>query len=167
MNLPTLISLSRGFLCLFFLSDSVGLRTLAIVLAALTDFLDGYLARRLQQTTPLATRLDPLMDKLFVGAALAVLWWEERLVLWQVAIFLLRDISLLFFALYLVLANRYHTWHIRSFLTGKLMTSLQFVALVLLAQVQPVPAFLWTLLVLCGTTCFFELVWLSRRPRKV
>ena len=42
-------------------------------LAALTDWLDGYLARRLNQTTPFGAFLDPVADKLIVGAALLMI----------------------------------------------------------------------------------------------
>ncbi len=43
------------------------------VLAALTDWLDGYLARRLQQTSPFGAFLDPVADKLMIVAALIML----------------------------------------------------------------------------------------------
>ena len=46
---------------------------LLFALAAVTDWLDGYLARRLQQTSPFGAFLDPVADKLMVAAALVLL----------------------------------------------------------------------------------------------
>ncbi len=163
MNIPTLISLARGFLALLFFSASPYLRVVAVVLAALSDYLDGFLARRLKQVTRLGTLIDPITDKLFVALALTVFWWEERLLMWQVVVFLLRDISLLLFVSYLLLKGCYESWQIRSFFSGKIMTSLQFAALVLLAMGEQVPMLLWGLLALFGATSFFELMWLSRK----
>ncbi|WP_414830811.1 CDP-diacylglycerol--glycerol-3-phosphate 3-phosphatidyltransferase [Alteromonas sp. H39] len=42
-------------------------------LAAITDWFDGYLARRLKQSTPFGAFLDPVADKLIVGAALLMI----------------------------------------------------------------------------------------------
>ncbi|AMN47045.1 CDP-diacylglycerol--glycerol-3-phosphate 3-phosphatidyltransferase [Steroidobacter denitrificans] len=46
---------------------------IAFILAALTDWLDGYLARRLGQTSRLGAFLDPVADKLMVAVALVLL----------------------------------------------------------------------------------------------
>lgn len=47
--------------------------------AAVTDWLDGYLARRMQLISPLGRMLDPIADKLLVGALLIVLAWDGSL----------------------------------------------------------------------------------------
>lgn len=54
------------------------LATIVFVLAAITDLLDGYLARRLNQTSNFGAFLDPVADKLMVVAALVVLVDFER-----------------------------------------------------------------------------------------
>jgi CDP-diacylglycerol---glycerol-3-phosphate 3-phosphatidyltransferase len=48
------------------------------VLAALTDWLDGYLARRLDQSSPFGAFLDPVADKLMVASALVLLTADPR-----------------------------------------------------------------------------------------
>jgi CDP-diacylglycerol--glycerol-3-phosphate 3-phosphatidyltransferase len=80
MNLPNLLTLSRIFLIPIFVvvyiipgSQTYLLAALLFGLAAFTDWLDGYLARRLNQATPFGAFLDPVADKLIVVAALSVL----------------------------------------------------------------------------------------------
>ena len=63
------------FILLFYLPLSWGRAACAVVflVAALTDWVDGYLARRLGQTSPFGAFLDPVADKLIVAAALVLL----------------------------------------------------------------------------------------------
>ncbi|WP_035607895.1 CDP-diacylglycerol--glycerol-3-phosphate 3-phosphatidyltransferase [Haloferula sp. BvORR071] len=76
MNLPNAITVSRLFLTAVFVA-AVGFRTttgftIALItfsVAAATDWLDGYLARKLGMVTPLGKLLDPLADKILVCAA--------------------------------------------------------------------------------------------------
>ena len=79
-NLPNLLSLFRigvipVLVALFYLDSAVG-RWLACGLfsiAAITDFLDGYIARITRQQSVLGRFLDPVADKLLVSAALLMM----------------------------------------------------------------------------------------------
>ena len=52
--------------------------TTVFAVAAITDWLDGYLARRLNQMSAFGAFLDPVADKLMIAAALIVLVWLQR-----------------------------------------------------------------------------------------
>lgn len=62
--------------------------------AAITDLIDGYLARKLHLESTLGAFLDPLADKLLVTAALVMLIPLGRVPAWMVAVFLLREITI-------------------------------------------------------------------------
>ncbi len=79
-NVPHVLTLLRiilipVFVVLFYLPISWARLACALVfgLAALTDLVDGYLARRLGQTSSLGAFLDPVADKLMVAVALVLL----------------------------------------------------------------------------------------------
>lgn len=80
MNIPNLLTLARIIfipllVVLFYLpfAWSMPLAAGLFGLAAATDWLDGYLARRWDQATPFGAFLDPVADKLMVAVALALL----------------------------------------------------------------------------------------------
>lgn len=88
MNIPNLLTVLRVLLIpiiilLFYIPFKWSYLAASAVftIAALTDWLDGYLARRLQQSTPFGAFLDPVADKLMVAVAL-VLLVEEHANLW-------------------------------------------------------------------------------------
>ena len=88
MNLPNLLTLSRivmipVFVVVFFLPVgwSYVVSAAIFALAGITDWLDGYLARKLNQSTPFGAFLDPVADKLMVAVALAVLIQEYAMLL--------------------------------------------------------------------------------------
>jgi len=101
MTLPTWITLSRLLgvpLILYSLYlNTVEARWLSLgifLTAAGTDWLDGYLARRLNQITDLGKFLDPLVDKLLVLAPLLVLIELGEVPAWGVFLILLRELAI-------------------------------------------------------------------------
>src|SRR5690606_7049774 len=66
-------------------------RLVVLVLAALTDFSDGWVARRLGASR-IGAVVDPVADKLFMAAAFGVLLFSGRLEWYEVALALTRDI---------------------------------------------------------------------------
>lgn len=100
MNLPNKLTLARIVLVPVFmliawlrLPYADYLATSVFVLAALTDTLDGYLARRRREVTPFGKLLDPLADKLLVSAALLVLVEGGRLGAWVAMIIIGREFA--------------------------------------------------------------------------
>jgi len=67
---------------------------LFFVAAAITDLLDGYLARKLHMESTIGAFLDPLADKLLVMAAMVMLIPLGRIPAWMVVIFLAREITI-------------------------------------------------------------------------
>ena len=96
MNLPNLLSLLRIFMVAPFLIaviyDRHGLALGIFVLAGFTDFLDGYLARRLDQKSVLGTFLDPLGDKLLGTVAFIALSVQGLLPAWLAVIVVAKDV---------------------------------------------------------------------------
>jgi len=81
-NLPTLLTLSRIVLIPFFVFSVYRhpvLGALIFSIASVTDFLDGYLARRSGEITKFGIIMDPIADKFLVISALIVLVDMERL----------------------------------------------------------------------------------------
>ncbi|WP_285817791.1 CDP-diacylglycerol--glycerol-3-phosphate 3-phosphatidyltransferase [Echinimonas agarilytica] len=78
-TLPNILTLFRiGLIPVFLLAFYLPLEnshfwaTLVFFIASMTDMLDGYLARRLEQTSPLGAFLDPVADKIIVAVALVL-----------------------------------------------------------------------------------------------
>ena len=97
-NVPNSLTLSRlGLGALAFVLTSFGWYFAALVvfgIAALTDALDGYFARLLNQTSALGRQLDPLVDKLVVAALLIDLAArpETGVAPWMVAVIVVREL---------------------------------------------------------------------------
>jgi CDP-diacylglycerol--glycerol-3-phosphate 3-phosphatidyltransferase len=104
--------------------------------AALTDWLDGYLARALGQTTAFGAFLDPVADKLMVAAALIVLIDLDRVAPLIGLIIIGREITISALREWMAKAGK--SASVAVSFVGKLKTTAQMVAIVLLLYFTPV-----------------------------
>jgi len=100
-NVPNLITLFRIAvipLVLLFIDNASPTRsfiaTLIYTTAAVSDFFDGYFARKLGQTSLLGRFLDPLADKIMVMATLVWMVEHERVPAWLVVVLLARELAI-------------------------------------------------------------------------
>jgi CDP-diacylglycerol--glycerol-3-phosphate 3-phosphatidyltransferase len=109
MNIPNSLTLARIFFVPLLVAVLVKERILlhfngAVItndvvalmifwVAAATDLLDGYLARRWKQVTTIGTLLDPIADKLLVSAALIALVQEKMVPAWLVVLLIGREFA--------------------------------------------------------------------------
>jgi len=138
-SLPNLLSLSRlplGGLFWATLGPTPTNALLALgvmALAAATDVLDGTIARRRGMATAgMGSWLDPICDKLFVGAVLAALYFERGVPLWLLALIVARElIQLPMVVVYRVIPTLRHwlRYDFRASPLGKAATITQFLAI--------------------------------------
>jgi len=113
--------------------------TVMFVAAAMTDWLDGYLARRLNQMSAFGAFLDPVADKLMVAAALIVLVWLQRLDAIIAVIIIGREIAIS--ALREWMAKTGQAKSVAVNVLGKVKTISQMIAIPLLLYHERIGAF--------------------------
>ena len=103
INIPNFLSLLRILLIplilyLFLFGSHAAINYVAIplvVIAFLTDFFDGYLARKLNQITDLGKILDPVADKIAILAFALYLYFRSDFPLWLILIIVVRDLLII------------------------------------------------------------------------
>lgn len=165
LTVPNVISLLRIPLALVFLQANPYYRALAIVLAMVSDGLDGYFARRFQQSSRLGAVLDPITDKFFVAFVLGTFIFEGKLAPWQTMTFLSRDFAIVLFGFYLTLRGTLISYQVRAIWFGKITTTLQFVVLLALTFQFAIPAYFFALFIALGVMALGELYTSPLRPR--
>lgn len=111
-------------------------------LASLTDWLDGYLARKLNQTSEFGAFLDPVADKLLVAVVLIMLVTVYPALLIATAIIIARE--LLVSALREWMGSRGKRDTVKVAFSGKLKTTVQMIAIIaLLLYSETTPEWLW------------------------
>ena len=182
-TIPNIITLTRfvgAFAVLWLLAEAQGstfLISVAIVLAiagALTDWLDGYLARELHQVSELGTYLDPIADKALVyGITVTLIFVYHIVPVWFLVVLGLRDCLVVGLAKAVSIAGG--EFKVTFFAKGK--TTIQDIFVILgiaIVLFQPVPAAVlavwhgavWAVGVLTILT-LFHYFWVNREHLKI
>jgi len=110
VNIPNALTLLRAlgvplFLYLFLVADRPILSFVVIALGGITDYLDGKIARALNQTSEFGAKFDPSVDRLYIAAVVIALASQEYLPWSLVIALLIRDLLLIFVVTYQKIRN--------------------------------------------------------------
>ena len=95
MNIPNTLSLTRilliPFIAIFLIQGYIKISLILFIVSSITDFLDGFFARRLQQFTDLGKLLDPLCVKLLILCLFSVFLCIDTIPLWYYLTLLIKE----------------------------------------------------------------------------
>lgn len=142
-HLPNLLSgLRIGLAALFPFLSPTG-RIVVCIAAAVSDVLDGWIARHFDLDSPYGNTVDPVADKIFVLAVFTVLLLEEAIAPWELLAIAVRDIAVVARSAALLLMGRNETFaQLTARLVGKITTVLQFSVLFVVLIWQQLPLLL-------------------------
>jgi CDP-diacylglycerol--glycerol-3-phosphate 3-phosphatidyltransferase len=140
MNLPNSLTLARIFLIPIVVAvlltkempNWVFWGASLFLVTALTDLLDGYLARRRKQVTTLGRLLDPIADKLLISSALISLVWLKMVPAWMVVIIIGREFAVS--GLRSIAAHEGFSINVSTLGKGKMVTQVAAVVGILLGH---------------------------------
>jgi len=154
-RLPNVISLSRLLLAALFVPAGRGARIALICVAAATDFLDGWLARRTKTTTRWGALVDPIADRVFVLVAIVTYVFSGELSVLEALLLLSRDIATAMAFLIAPAVPLFRAVEFKARFPGNIVTVLQLATLLaLVIGVQP----LKPLIVLVAMASAFAIV---------
>lgn len=150
MNLPNVLTLSRivmipVFVVIFYLPVQWSYLVSAAIfaLAGATDWLDGYLARKLDQSTPFGAFLDPVADKLMVAVALTVLIEEHASLILTIPATVIIGREIVISALREWMAEIGSRASVAVSYIGKIKTTAQMVSIITLLAFPPGEFWSW------------------------
>ena len=139
MNIPNILTVLRVILIpafiYFLIQNDPHSRWMALfvfMIASISDFLDGYLARKWNQDTKFGRFLDPLADKaLVVATIVAFVYLDKQIPLWMVLVIIGRDIIITLMR-YLAIRKQ---MEIKTSRLGKWKTTFQMLSIVIIIMV--------------------------------
>lgn len=142
VTIPNAVSAVRlvGVPIYFYLlvSEQYGWACVLMVLAGISDYVDGYLARKLQQFSTFGEALDPIADRLYIGFTLIGLAVVDLVAWWLVFAVVARDVVMLVYLLWL--RYRKGVDGVEVHYIGKVATTMLLYAFPILVLGEAVPA---------------------------
>eukprot|EP00181_Compsopogon_caeruleus_P002907 CAMPEP_0184686568 /NCGR_PEP_ID=MMETSP0312-20130426/23011_1 /TAXON_ID=31354 /ORGANISM="Compsopogon coeruleus, Strain SAG 36.94" /LENGTH=253 /DNA_ID=CAMNT_0027141787 /DNA_START=136 /DNA_END=894 /DNA_ORIENTATION=+ len=143
-NIPNLLTFARmlvvpGLIAIFYGTSKAFPCSLLFTMASVTDFLDGYLARKMGLTTRLGQFLDPVADKLLVAVALVLIATAVPAfyIVFPVCVIITREIFISALREFMALAGESQSVAVGP--TGKVKTAAQMVSLTILLYLTKIP----------------------------
>src|SRR5215472_18376087 len=137
-TVPNQLTLLRLIFLPFFIIaieyDRYALALAILVVAGLTDGLDGLLARGLNQKTPLGAYLDPIADKLLLSSSYFVLALKRKIAWWLTILVLGRDVLILVACAVILITVGYRPFP--PSIWGKLTTFFEILMIVLVLVLE-------------------------------
>lgn len=131
-RLPNALSLSRLVLAALFIPSGRAGRIVLICVAAVTDFLDGWIARRTHTATRWGALVDPITDRMFVFVAIVAYVLNGQLTVVEALLLLPRDIATAAAFLVARVVPSLRAVEFKARYPGKIVTVLQLVTLLAL-----------------------------------
>ncbi|QRK10220.1 CDP-alcohol phosphatidyltransferase family protein [Archangium violaceum] len=156
LTLLNALSLSRlPLAAVFVVLEDPLVRVGLVVAAALTDFLDGYIARHKHLESPWGALIDPIADRAFVMVALLAFVLEGRLTPLEFGILVVRDVATGLGFVVARIVPRFRPVQFKARMLGKVVTTLQLGALL---AVLLVPVLVRPLVIAVGLTALASVV---------
>src|SRR3954467_2341332 len=154
--LPNMISLSRVLLAAGFVAfERVDVRLGLVGLAGLTDFLDGWLARRARWTTRLGALIDPFADRVFALVAVSTFLFMGALSTVGYFVMISRDLMTAIGFLVSRVVPWLQSVQFKARMSGKIVTVLQ---LITFAALLGLPSLVTPCLWLVGITSVYSII---------
>ena len=165
-SLPNVVSMSRVVLAAGFVGARGAEERLALIgVASVTDFLDGWLARRRNAATRWGALIDPIADRIFVLTAVSAFLLSGELTTWQYFVLLSRDIMTAVGFLVARLVPWLRPVEFKARYLGKVVTTLQLATFIAILAYPDLVTFLVLLVGIASAAAIVDYTYALWRAR--